>query len=53
MLSDITGYSALKWKDEKMAMRILEKNRSIHKSAIAKFSGEYIKEAGDGTLATL
>jgi TolB-like protein/Flp pilus assembly protein TadD len=32
-------------------MDILEKNRNIHKSSIAKFNGEYIKEIGDGTLA--
>ncbi len=51
MFTDITGYSAMMSKDEKMAMRILEKNRSIHKSAIARFNGKYIKEIGDGTLA--
>lgn len=51
MFTDITGYSAMMSKDEKMAMRVLEKNRLIHKSSIAKFNGEYIKEVGDGTLA--
>jgi len=51
MFTDITGYSAMMSKDEKMAMRVLEKNRSIHKSSIARFNGEYIKEVGDGTLA--
>ena len=51
MFTDITGYSAMMSKDEKMAMHVLEKNRSIHKSSIAKFNGEYIKEVGDGTLA--
>jgi class 3 adenylate cyclase/tetratricopeptide (TPR) repeat protein/TolB-like protein len=51
MFTDIVGYSALMSKDEKLAMSILEKNRHIHKSAIAKFDGEYIKEIGDGTLA--
>ena len=51
MFTDITGYSAMMSKDEKMAMHVLVKNRSIHKSAIARFNGEYIKEVGDGTLA--
>jgi len=51
MFTDIAGYSALMSKDEKLALGVLEKNRNIHKSIIAKFSGEYIKEIGDGTLA--
>jgi class 3 adenylate cyclase/tetratricopeptide (TPR) repeat protein len=51
MFTDIAGYSALMAKDEKLAMNMLEKNREIHKSAIAKYNGEYIKEVGDGTLA--
>ncbi len=51
MFTDIVGYSALMSKDEKLALSILEKNRSFHKSAISKFNGQYIKEIGDGTLA--
>ena len=51
MFTDIVGYSALMSKDEKLAMSVLEKNRNLHKEAIAKFDGEYIKEIGDGTLA--
>jgi len=51
MFTDIVGYSAMMSKDEKLAMSILEKNRHIHKSAITRFDGEYIKEIGDGTLA--
>lgn len=51
MFTDIVGYSALMSKDEKLALSILEKNRNIHKSAILKFNGEFIKEIGDGTLA--
>ncbi len=50
MFTDIVGYSALMSKDEKLALGILEKNRIIHKSAITKYDGEYIKEIGDGTL---
>jgi adenylate cyclase len=51
MFTDIVGYSAMMSKDEKQAMNVLEKNREIHKSAIAKFNGEYIKEIGDGNLS--
>ena len=51
MFTDIVGYSALMSKDEKLAMSYLEQNRNLHKSAIAKFNGEYIKEIGDGTLS--
>ena len=51
MFTDIVGYSAIMSKDEKQAMEVLEKNRDIHKSTIARFNGEYIKEIGDGTLS--
>jgi len=51
MFTDIVGYSAMMSKDEKQALNILGKNREIHKSAIHKFNGEFIKEIGDGTLS--
>ncbi|MCU0370488.1 MAG: adenylate/guanylate cyclase domain-containing protein, partial [Bacteroidales bacterium] len=51
MFTDITGYSALMSADEKYALNVLKKNKSIHIAAIAKYNGEYIKEVGDGTLA--
>ena len=51
MFTDIVGYSALMSRDEKLAMSILRKNREIHKIAVRKFNGEYIKEIGDGTLS--
>jgi len=51
MFTDIVGYSAMMSKDEKQAMSILLKNRIIHKAAIRKFNGEFIKEIGDGTLS--
>lgn len=51
MFTDIVGYSALMSKNEKLAMSILDNNRNLHKSSIAKFNGEYIKEIGDGTLS--
>ncbi len=51
MFTDIVGYSTMMSEDEKQALQILEKNREIHKSAIRKFNGEFIKEIGDGTLS--
>ena len=51
MFTDIVGYSAMMSEDEKNTLEILEKNRTIHKTAIKKFKGEYIKEIGDGTLS--
>jgi TolB-like protein/class 3 adenylate cyclase/Tfp pilus assembly protein PilF len=52
MFSDIVGYSNLMSRDEVMAMRLLDKNREIHKSLISKYHGEFIKELGDGVLST-
>jgi len=51
MFTDIVGYSALMSRDEKLAMGVLEKNREIHKAAIERFNGQFIKEIGDGTLS--
>jgi adenylate cyclase len=50
MFTDIVGYSAIMSKDEQQALKILERNRAIHKASILKYNGEYIKEIGDGTL---
>ena len=52
MFSDIVGYSAIMSKDEKNAIETIEKSREIHKSAIKKFNGEFIKEIGDTTMAS-
>jgi len=51
MFSDIVGYSALMQESEDKAIRILEKNRNLHKTLIDLFHGKYLKEIGDGTLA--
>jgi hypothetical protein len=39
MFSDIVDYSSLMSKDELQAMRLLNKNREIHRSHIEKFTG--------------
>jgi class 3 adenylate cyclase len=51
MFTDIVGYSALMHQSEEKAIRILEKNRNLHKTLIDLYHGKYLKEIGDGTLA--
>lgn len=51
MFTDIVGYTALMSKDESQALKTLDENRFIHKTAINKHGGECIKEIGDGILA--
>lgn len=52
MFTDIVGYTALMGKDEEKAFRILEINRQIHKQALQEFNGTWLKELGDGVLAS-
>jgi len=39
-------------KDEEEAINLLERNRILHKSAIQEFNGTWLKEMGDGVLAS-
>ncbi len=52
MFTDIVGYTALMGKDEKNAFEILKKNREIQKPLIKQYNGTWIKELGDGVLAS-
>ena len=52
MFTDIVGYTALMGKDEQKAFELLRKNREIHKPLIKQFHGTWIKEMGDGVLAS-
>ncbi len=52
MFTDIVGYTALMGKDEKLAFQVLHDNRQLQKPLIASHGGTYIKELGDGTLAS-
>lgn len=52
MFTDIVGYTALMGHDEKKAFDILRKNRLLQKPLIETHGGRYIKELGDGTLAS-
>src|ERR1700733_3909077 len=52
MFTDIVGYTALMGEDEDKAFEILRKNRQLQKPVIEKYNGKWIKELGDGVLAS-
>ena len=52
MFTDIVGYTVLMGKDETAAYQLLKKNRQIQKSIIEKHRGKWLKEIGDGNLAS-
>lgn len=52
MFTDIVGYTRLMGEDEQKAMQVLRKYRNLHKSIIKKHNGKWLKEMGDGTLAS-
>ncbi len=52
MFTDIVGYTALMGEDELSAFELLKKNRAIQRPIIEKFNGRWLKEIGDGVLAS-
>ena len=52
MFTDIVGYTALMGKNEQKAFELLNKNRQIQKPIIEQYNGKWIKELGDGVMAT-
>ncbi len=52
MFTDIVGYTALMGNDEEKGLRILDKNRELQKPIIEEFKGRWIKELGDGVMAS-
>src|SRR5258705_1665415 len=52
MFTDIVGYTALMGDDEKKAFELLGKNRQIQKPIIEQYNGRWIKELGDGVMAS-
>src|ERR1700741_2608531 len=52
MFTDIVGYTALMENDEKKAFELLNKNRFLQKPIIEQFNGRWIKELGDGVMAS-
>ncbi len=51
MFTDIVGYTRMMGEDERQALKLLRKSRSIHLKNIEKYGGWFIKEMGDGILA--
>ena len=52
MFTDIVGYTALMGRDEQKAFELLNKNRQIQKPIIEQYNGRWIKELGDGVMAS-
>jgi adenylate cyclase len=52
MFTDIVGYTALMGDDEQKAFEQLRSNRELQKPIIEEFSGRWIKELGDGVMAS-
>jgi adenylate cyclase len=52
MFTDIVGYTALMGTDEQKAFELLDKNRQIQKPIIEHYNGRWIKELGDGIMAS-
>ena len=52
MFTDIVGYTALMGNDEEKAFTLLKKNRELQKPVIESFNGRFIKELGDGIMAS-
>ncbi len=52
MFTDIVGYTALMGNNEQKAFELLRQNRELQKPIIEKFGGRWIKEFGDGILAS-
>jgi len=52
MFTDIVGYTALMGESETSAYQLLKKNRQIQKPIIENHNGKWLKEIGDGVLAS-
>jgi len=52
MFTDIVGYTKLMGEDEEKAFELLKKNRSVQRPIIERYNGRWLKEIGDGVLAS-
>ena len=52
MFTDVVGFSTLMGNNEQQALDLLQNNRNLHQSIIASNNGKWLKEMGDGTLAS-
>ena len=52
MFTDIVGYTLLMGNDEQKAFDLLKINREIQRPLIERYDGRWIKELGDGVMAS-
>jgi len=52
VFTDIVGFTKLSASNEPAALELLNKQRDILKPIVGKYSGEWLKEIGDGLLLT-
>ena len=52
MFTDIVGFTTLMGNDEAKAIELLKKNRELQKPIIEQYNGRWIKELGDGVMAS-
>ena len=52
MFTDVVGYTALMDENEDKAFQLLEINLAIQRPIIEKHDGNWLKEMGDGVLAS-
>ncbi len=52
MFTDIVGYTALMGEDEQKAFQILTTNRELQKPIIEQHNSRFIKQLGDGLMAS-
>ncbi len=52
MFTDIAGYTAMMGDDESKAFSLLKINRKLHKKWLDRYNGKWLKEMGDGVLAS-
>lgn len=50
MFSDVVGYTTLMGQDESAALKLLQKNRTLHQNLVTKYQGKLLKEMGDGMM---
>ncbi len=52
MFTDLVGYTSLMGEDEERAFDLLQKNRELQRPLLEKHNGRFLKEIGDGILAS-
>ncbi len=52
LFSDVSGYSEMMKADQAATLAILDTNRAIHTRNISRHRGQFLKEMGDGVLAS-